>query len=74
MSKVYAWWTALPVDKSSDQPKTGWVHENGPPWRVITFDSPRGAAEKWLHASFEIREYDGDEATIPWQEAWPHLV
>lgn len=71
---VYAWWTYLPIDPKSPAPRTGWIHEEDAPHRVIVFESAPIASRWVVSRSFEVREYDGTEDTVPWQEVWPHLA
>jgi hypothetical protein len=61
---LYAWRTDRPPAPgcaAAGCPQTGWVHESAPPWRVIVSADRANLAPT---ASFEVVEYDGDEATV----------
>lgn len=62
--QVYAWRVPDPPRHPPANPRapvTGWVHENGPPWRVIT--GPEATLRATL-PTWDTAPYDGDEQTV----------
>jgi len=70
---LYAWRTLLaptPERAAAGCPRTGWVHEGEPPWRVIVFPDLE-SAQKGAGDGREPALYTGAEDTVTWDELLP---
>lgn len=70
---LYAWKTTLPPTPERAArgcPKTGWVHDGEPPWRVIVFPDLASAQENEADGRVAV-EYTGTEDTVTWDERLP---